>query len=344
MDKTDIKIIFMNILMVSINFYPTVGGIELITENLANEFVRLGHKVTIITNTARQELDNFPFNVLRLPKKSQVMAAYSKCDVFVHQSISLKYIWPCFIRYKPFFIVYHQVGWEAGIKGHLKRFVSHFANNICVGQTTAYGYRLKTYDIIYNAYNDSVFTLKNHGARNDIAFVGRLNKEKGAYILIDAFNSFKKVTHSKYTLNIIGTSKEKEQIEFYASNTEYANDIHFLNSLPPTEIAKILNQHHILAVTSTHPYYEAFGIVVLEGLACGCVVIGADGDGIEEALHGYGLLYRNGDKEDLCRRLCEAAYTPSTVPHNEGIAMWLKSRTINCVAKEYLNIFNKHIQ
>lgn len=101
------------------------------------------------------------------------------------------------------------------------------------------------------------------------------------------------------------------------------------------EIAQILNCHKILAVTSTHPYYEAFGIVVLEGLACGCVVVGADGDGIEEALHGCGLLYKNGSSCDLTESLLMASVS------NESIIdeSWLMSRQLENVAKQYLKSF-----
>lgn len=100
----------------------------------------------------------------------------------------------------------------------------------------------------------------------------------------------------------------------------------------------ILNEHKILAVTSTHPYYEAFGIVVLEGLACGCVVVGADGDGIEEALHGCGLLYKNGSSCDLTESLLRAYVS------NESIIdeAWLMSRRLESVAKQYLKSFKTY--
>lgn len=41
----------MNILMTSVFFYPHIGGIETVTEYLADEFVRLGHDVTVVTTT-----------------------------------------------------------------------------------------------------------------------------------------------------------------------------------------------------------------------------------------------------------------------------------------------------
>lgn len=327
----------MNILIVSINFYPSVGGIEILTENLALEFSKMGHHVVVVTNTPDYGEKKFPFEILRCPDKITLFKEYKNCDVFIHQSISLKYVWPLFLMRKPFYIVYHQVGWELGLKGKIKKIFSHFAHNICVSKTTAIGYKLKKYDIIYNAYDDSIFKCLKYSERKDIAFVGRLNKDKGAYLLIDAFNDFKERTNSDYKLDMIGDSDERKDIEIYASKTKYASDIHFLGSKCPQKVAEILNQHKILAVTSTHPYYEAFGIVVLEGLACGCNVVGADGDGIEEALHGYGKLYKNGDMKDLSKKLEEAM----CITNNTDSIKWLESRTLCNVANEYIKILKQ---
>lgn len=324
----------MNILMVSINFYPSVGGIEIVTENLANEFVRLGHEVTVITKTPDDVPRSFPYKVLRNPGIKETFHAYKKCDVFIHQAISLKYVWPLFLLKKPFYIVYHQVGWENGLKGIIKRLFSYFAHNICVSETTAKGYTLKKYNVIYNAYNDKIFKRTNFGERKDIVFVGRLNRDKGAYLLIDAFNEFKKRTGSDYKLDMVGDSTERFAIEEYARKMEYSSDIHFLGTKSPQEVAEILNHHKIMAVTSTHPYYEAFGIVVLEGLACGCTVVGADGDGIEEALHGLGLLYKNGNAHDLCMKLSQVV----NFTEQESLSIWLESRKLLNVALEYLKV------
>lgn len=320
--------------MVSINFYPSVGGIEIVTENLAHEFVRLGHKITVITNTPDDGSRVFPFKVIRNPGIKETLNVYKKCDVFIHQAISLKYVWPLFLIRKPFYIVYHQVGWENGIKGRLKKIFSQFAHNICVSETTAKGYALKKYDVIYNAFDDKIYKRTNFEQRKDIVFVGRLNRDKGAYLLIEAFNEFKRKTGSDYKLDLVGDSQERVAIEEFARKTQFSSDIHFLGAKSPQEVASILNQHRIIAVTSTHPYYEAFGIVVLEGLACGCIVVGADGDGIEEALHGLGLLYKNGDVHDLCMRLMQAV----EYEKSNSLSEWLESRKLQNVALEYLKI------
>lgn len=336
----------MNILMTTESFYPHIGGLENITESLADEFVNMGHSVTVITNTVEKGDKEFSYTVLRNPSIKKIWQAYVWCDVFVHQQLSLKRIWPLLLKRKPWIVTYHQVGWQSGVLGKIKWLISKFSNyNVCVSQTTANGYGLKNYKIIHNAYNDTVFRQIYLHERKNIAFVGRLSKDKGLFLLIEAFNKFKEKTSSDYSLNIIGEGKDKSKIIEFASQTKHANDIHFLGALNPHEVSQVLNRHHILAVTSTHPYYEAFGIVVLEGMACGCIVIGADGDGIEEALHGAGLLYKNGDKESLCESLIEAY----TMDKNDSekirnlASKWLKTRTKKNVAEEYISLFVKAV-
>ena len=330
--------------MTSVSFYPNIGGLESITESLADELFRMGHSVIVITETVETGNKNFPFVVLRKPSIKETWNAYRWCDVYVHQQISLKLIWPLILKRKPWYVVFHQVHWQNGIKGKIKSFISRFSYNICVSKTTAKGYRLKKYDIIYNAYNNDIFRRTNFAPRRDIAFVGRLTKDKGSYLLIDAFNLFKTKTGSDYVLKMIGNSSERDDIERYARQTKYANEIHFFGSKTPQEISEILNETKILAVTSTHPYYEAFGIVALEGLACGCTVIGADGDGIEEALHSLGILYLNGNVDELYKSLI-AAYNQSEedrIKLYQKSVLWLESRTKHKVACEYIEAFMKH--
>jgi glycosyltransferase involved in cell wall biosynthesis len=103
--------------MTSVGFYPNIGGIESVTEYLADEFVRLGHEVKIITRTADDGSKTFPYEVIRKPKAKQLWNAYRWCDVFVHQAISLYWLWPALSFRKPWFVVYHQSRYPSTLRG-----------------------------------------------------------------------------------------------------------------------------------------------------------------------------------------------------------------------------------
>ena len=337
----------MNILMTSVHFYPHIGGIEIVTENLAREFVTLGHSVTVVTTTpdSLSGSKRFSFDVLRNPSAYESWVAYKKCDIFVHQGISLKWVWPLLLNRRPWIIVYHQVHFQKGILGYIKRACSYFAYSIAVSETAKRGCGLKNAKVIYNSYDDGIFYMRNDCERQNFVFVGRISKEKGCYVLLDAFSKYKKSVDNNSQLTLIGDSDEKQAIETYARDLPCSNDIHFLGFKEPCEIAKILNKHKVLIVPSTFPYVEAFGLVVLEGLACGCIVIGSTGNGIEEALNNCGYTFINGNSEKLaeCMLHVDNLSEGQLQKIKEKSFCWLQQRTLNEVAKAYISEFNKYV-
>ena len=75
------------------------------------------------------------------------------------------------------------------------------------------------------------------------------------------------------------------------------------------ELATLLNQHRIMVVPSRWP--EPFGLVALEGIACGCAVGGSEEGGLKEAMGPCGISFKNSDYSSLAaaldRRLRRAA-------------------------------------
>ena len=53
------------------------------------------------------------------------------------------------------------------------------------------------------------------------------------------------------------------------------------------ELARFIARHRIMVVPSR--WVETFGIVALEGIACGCVVVGTDRGGLPEAIGTCGI-------------------------------------------------------
>jgi len=48
---------------------------------------------------------------------------------------------------------------------------------------------------------------------------------------------------------------------------------------------------------------EPFGIVALEGIACGCAVVGSEKGGLKEAIGPCGLTFENGNADALATQL-----------------------------------------
>lgn len=333
--------------MTSVFFYPHLGGIETITEILAMEFCKIGGgiEVKIVTNTTEIGTKTFPFEVYRNPDRKTLWRLYKWCDVFVHQGISLKLVWPWLIKRKPWFIVYHSPQFQKGYLGRIKKFCSHLtARNIAVSEDVRRGCGLTNCVTILNTYNKQVYKRTNVKERRDIAFVGKMFRDKGVYMLLDVFERFKNETGSDYTLTMIGDGSMHpeafEEVKEYAAKLKHVDDIHFMGALYPEDIAPILNKAKILVVPSL--YNEAFGIVCLEGMASGCVVIGSDGDGIAEAINGHGYTFRKGDSNELYDKIKIAAMSTQEEINArwQETADWLEEVSPSNVAKKYIDEFS----
>jgi glycosyltransferase involved in cell wall biosynthesis len=99
-----------------------------------------------------------------------------------------------------------------------------------------------------------------------------------------------------------------------------------------------LNDHQIMVVPSR--WDEPFGIVALEGIACGCVVVGSENGGLREAIGPCGITFPNGSVDELATVLRKLLGDPelcsSLRSQREAHLARFEARTIAC---EYLRIF-----
>jgi glycogen(starch) synthase len=61
----------------------------------------------------------------------------------------------------------------------------------------------------------------------------------------------------------------------------------------------MLNRHRTVVLPNIEK--EGFGIVALEGMACGCTLIVARAGGLKEAVGKFGQTFTMGDQEELVR-------------------------------------------
>src|SRR5262249_34552970 len=147
--------------------------------------------------------------------------------------------------------------------------------------------------VIGNPYRDEIF----HGIPGiertlDLAFVGRLVTDKGVDLLLDAL-ALLAGRGLQPSLSVIGDGPESERLEEQTRRLDLDGQVTFLGTGTGEDLCAILHHHRILVVPSR--YNEPFGIVALEGIACGCAVVGSAGGGLPEAMGPCGLTFPNGD-------------------------------------------------
>jgi glycogen synthase len=155
--------------------------------------------------------------------------------------------------------------------------------------------------VIGNPYDDNVFRLLPNVVRDrTIAFLGRLVSDKGADLLLQAM----KLLQSEGLmpdLTIIGAGPEEQNLRNLAHEVGLDRQVTFAGEKSDAPLAELLNRHRILVVPSR--WAEPFGVVALEGIACGCVIVGSKNGGLKEAIGPCGVLFENGNAHDLADRL-----------------------------------------
>jgi glycosyltransferase involved in cell wall biosynthesis len=141
-------------------------------------------------------------------------------------------------------------------------------------------------------------------------------------------------------LTIVGDGPERPALERQAQDLGLSASIAFVGQENGSGLAERLNHHRILVVPSRWP--EPFGIVALEAIACGCVVVGSAEGGLPEAIGPCGLTFPNGNEAALAAVLRELLENPQRVAElRSGAGAHLGRFSRREVAKTYLQEMGK---
>ena len=136
-------------------------------------------------------------------------------------------------------------------------------------------------DVVYNGINDGFKVISDTekqlvkkqftDGKNYFLFVGSQSPRKNLNRLIESFDIFKKQTQSDYVLLLVGAvySKEKD-VKKAISHSKYKNDIIFTGRQPQDVLEKIMASAFALTFV---PYFEGFGIPIIEAMQCETPVI-----------------------------------------------------------------------
>lgn len=155
-------------------------------------------------------------------------------------------------------------------------------------------------------------------------FAGRLERIKGAHVLVERFRQYPAAD-----LLLAGLGHDERWLKDLAGG---APNIHFLGSVPYASLETLIR--HAIAVVVPSVGFEVFPTIVLEACAQGTPVIGHGLGPLPEMLEGRGgLVYRTGDelsaaletlRSDRARR--DALGTAGRVTYN---ALWTPERHLD---------------
>jgi len=344
----------MRILLTTVPFYPSIGGLNPIAYLCAREWVRRGHEVRLLTrNPGRFEgEDEFP--IFRCLTFRQMLPHYQWADVVFQNHVSIHFWLPLLVVKRPY--VVSMSGWATRRAGGgtgkprlperaryvLMRWILRMATkNIGACAAVAAANEVSA-RVIPNPFNSTRFRNTNPSYENRSAavlFAGRLVADKGADDLIRAVALLKKRSVICNAL-IAGDGPELENLLELSRNLSVADQISFVGPKSSTDLATLMNQHRVMVVPSK--WNEPIAIVALEAMACGCVVVGSEGGGLAVTIGPCGLTFPNGDYEILADRLADILARGSALTRfTDRIAEHLERYIPECVCGEYLEVLEQ---
>jgi glycosyltransferase involved in cell wall biosynthesis len=174
------------------------------------------------------------------------------------------------------------------------------ATTICVSRALDLHVQQHSF-VIPNLYDDAIFRVDPAAERDrELIFVGRLVRDKGLDLLLRALRVLRG-QNLVPKLTVVGHGPQAENLQELTRELGLTGQVEFAGRMAPIDVAAALNRHQILVVPSLWP--EPFGIVALEGIACGCVVVGSSGGGLPDAIGPCGVTFPNGDQDQLAKCL-----------------------------------------
>lgn len=306
---------------------------------LAKEFVRQGHEVKVVTLEPFDGEEPYDFPVFRVPSPRQLFRLTRWCDVCFHNNISLQILWPLVLVRRPWVVAHRtwiaRMDGSLGLQDRVKHFLLRWSTGISISQAVADHISTPT-TVIGNPYNDDVFVKEPDAKRDsDLVFLGRLVSDKGLDLLLEAMHMLK-ADGLVPSLTVIGEGPDLEVLRASAQKLD-DGQVDFVGPKYGGELTHTLNKHRIMVVPSR--WAEPFGIVALEGIACGCVVVGSAGGGLKDAIGQCGVTFPNGDAIALAKALKQLLTNElameSCLAH---ASLHLAHHKAETVAKAYLRV------
>ncbi len=143
-------------------------------------------------------------------------------------------------------------------------------------------------------------------AVRDLLFVGRLWEAKGVHTLVEALGILRRRGHEHVTLTVAGPEEHPAyaaSLRRRADELGVGSEVRWAGAVPREGLLPLYRAHDVLVFPSV--YDEPFGIVQLEAMAAGCVVVGTATGGSAEILEpdANALVYRAGDADHLAEQL-----------------------------------------
>lgn len=197
---------------------------------------------------------------------------------------------------------------------------------------------------IHNGIDISKFIVPNRNPCREvkqILAIGRLARQKGYDVLLNAYNILRQKLLSKKretpVLNIVGTGPLKNELSLLSKKLGISDTVHFLGV--KTNVPYLLKVHDLYVMASR---WEGFSISLLEAAASGIPIVATNvGSNSELIEHGVsGLLVPPENPEALAEAMEEVILNESLrFRLSKNAVQKAKGFSIETTARKYYNLY-----
>jgi len=343
--RYQISIRSMKILQISPYFPPHLGGVEYHVKGLADGLTKRGYQVSVASSCGRcktefirvPSIDLFyaPLPLKRIRLEADIYHSHIPSPLF---AFMLRKASPQVVTYHNDVVVPVRLNgftfprwFGTSLEWLNRRLVQPVLDEaeIVVATTKSYAETspvLRNYlhkiRIVPNAVDVSVYPQrKGKGKENYVLYVGRLLNYKGVDSLLSAMSEVQK--RADLRLVLVGDGYDRRSLEEQAARMRVK--AYFTGRLERKRLIDILSRAEML-VLPTSNRLEAFGIVLLEAMACETPVLAFDTPGVNEvAMEGGRVFSSTAEMADSILELHE----------NESLRMFLGRRGRRAVEEKY---------
>lgn len=333
----------MKILNISNVFYPSIGGIETFSDVISKEFKTKGNDVILLTytkNLKNEEL-NRDYTVLRNPSFIELLKLFKWADVILNNGLLVKHFIFYILYFKKIFVVHH-IHFLENINGSIKRFFSSFFVNISVSKHINSKLLQRKNFVIYNPVSNTFFKNQSRiitdDRPKDLIYVGRIIEDKGVFELVTVFSELINEGYD-FNLTIVGEGIDKKRIESFIVRNKLTSKVDFTGEVNHDEVKTQLQKHKIMIIPSK--CNEAFGIVALEAMASGVIVLVNNVGGLIEAVGDSKYVF--SDWTDLKNMIINLINNDDLSIRQKHQFKHINNFSATNIADEYLDIFKNNI-
>jgi glycosyltransferase involved in cell wall biosynthesis len=229
-------------------------------------------------------------------------------------------------------------------------------------QATAFACRSYTYERLFQqqfpAFSDRTFvalsglperylkldnTSKKLSGKFEIVTVSSLIKRKQIDKIIKALTLLP--SNINWNFSIIGSGDEEEKLKNQAQHLNLSDNVKFCGQYNRDDVIRNLLKSDIFILPS---YDETLGLAYLEAMACGCITIGSENEGIDGIIVDgeNGFLCDPFDDRSISIKLLEAVTLKPEHLNNilENVKKTIRNFSIRQKSKEYFDHVNTLIK